>query len=104
MVRIFDLPPGGLVDGATATEVNADGSPVESVPAEEVNPVPTENSQILRKEFINKQNDKERDIIVGGETRDIFKKDSKKSHWSCIVKNNLAFMAINWTVSSFNYY
>jgi len=79
MVRIFDLPPGGLVDGATATEVNADGSPVESVPVEEVNPVPTENSQILRKEFINKQNDKERDIIVGGETRDIFKKDSKNS-------------------------
>ena len=36
MVRIFDLPPGGLMDGA----------------------VPTENSQILRKEFINADNNR----------------------------------------------
>ena len=79
MVRIFDLPPGGLMDGAVATEVNADGSPKESVAVEEVNPVPTENSQILRKEFINKQNDKERDIINGGEERSIFKKKPKDS-------------------------
>ena len=28
MVRIFDLPPGGLEDGATAVEVNLDGSPI----------------------------------------------------------------------------
>ena len=58
MVQIFDLPPGGLMDGAVAKEVNPDGSPKESVSAEEVNPVPTENSQILRKEFINADNNR----------------------------------------------
>ena len=29
MVRIFDLPPGGLQDGATAVEVDRDGNPIE---------------------------------------------------------------------------
>ena len=29
MVRIFDLPPGGLVDGAAAVEVDMFGNPIE---------------------------------------------------------------------------
>ena len=45
MVKIFDLPPGGLVDGAVAQEVDNNGNPI---PAEQVNPVPSEQSQILR--------------------------------------------------------
>ena len=28
MVRIFDLPPGGLVDGSAAQEVDAQGKPI----------------------------------------------------------------------------
>ena len=79
MVRIFDLPPGGLIDGATATEVNADGSVVvEKIDGDTINPVPTENSQILRKEFINKQNDKERGVINGGENRNIMIKTEEE--------------------------
>jgi len=60
MVRIFDLPPGGLVDGATAQEVNPDGSPVEE-------------SRISRKDAINAQPER-REIIHGGEDRKIFLK------------------------------
>ncbi len=37
MVKIFDLPPGGLVDGAVAQEVDNNGN---TIPAEKVNPVP----------------------------------------------------------------
>ena len=29
MVRIFDLPPGGLQDGETAVEVDRDGNTIE---------------------------------------------------------------------------
>jgi hypothetical protein len=80
MVRIFDLPPGGLVDGATAKEVNFDGSPVaEQIDGNIINPVPTENSQILRKEFINKQNDKERGVIDAGEDSNIMIKTEEES-------------------------
>ena len=76
MVKIFDLPPGGLVDGAVAQEVDNNGNPI---PAEQVNPVPSEQSQILRKEFINAQNQKaqteERQIVRGGDQgRSIFSK------------------------------
>ena len=44
MVRIFDLPPGGLTDGAVAQEVDAQGTPIkkEEISPEEVNPVPSE--------------------------------------------------------------
>ena len=28
MVKIFDLPPGGLVDGSVAQEVDAQGKPI----------------------------------------------------------------------------
>ena len=45
-IKVFDLPPGGLTDGAVAKEVNMDGSPKEN----------TEESHITRKEFINAQN------------------------------------------------
>ena len=81
MVRIFDLPPGGLTDGAVAQEVDAQGTPIkkEEISPEEVNPVPSEQAQILRKEFINAQNDKdngERQIIRGGDSgRSIFAKE-----------------------------
>jgi hypothetical protein len=64
MVRIFDLPPGGLVDGKIAQEVNADGSSVEQ-------------SRISRKDAVNSQPEI-REIIHGGEVRDIFVKDSKE--------------------------
>ena len=29
MVRIFELPPGGLQDGAVAVEVDGDGNPID---------------------------------------------------------------------------
>ena len=31
MVRIFDLPPGGLQDGSVGVEVNPDGTPVREI-------------------------------------------------------------------------
>jgi len=67
MVRIFDLPPGGLVDGAKAVEVDVFGNPIE----QEV-----EQSRITRKEAINAQPER-KEIIHGDEDRNIFKKASK---------------------------
>ena len=67
MVRIFDLPPGGLVDGAKATEVDVFGNPIE----QEV-----EQSRITRKEAINAQPER-KEIIHDDEDRNIFKKASK---------------------------
>jgi len=55
MVRIFDLPPGGLQDGSVGVEVNPDGTPV--------------------KEQINAEND--RKVVIGGEERSIFRKKPK---------------------------
>ena len=56
MVRIFDLPPGGLQDGAIAKEANPDGTPKDKISIEEINPTPTEESKILRKNIINANN------------------------------------------------
>ena len=46
MVRIFDLPPGGLKDGAVAVEVDGKGDPVNENSEEDL-------KQIPRKIFIN---------------------------------------------------
>jgi len=67
MVRIFDLPPDGLVDGAKAVEVDVFGNPTE----QEV-----EQSRITRKEAINAQPER-KEIIRGNKDRNIFKKASK---------------------------
>lgn len=61
-IKVFDLPPGGLQDGAVAKEVNLDGSEI------------TEESHITRKEFINAQNRRDKDVksdvsVTESETR-----------------------------------
>ena len=64
MVRIFDLPPGGLGDGSVAQEVDAQGNPINK----DEKPVVEEFKQDLtRKQAINAQN----------RQREIFKKKPK---------------------------
>ena len=57
MVRIFDLPPGGLQDGAVAVEVDGDGNTVNKNKEEDF-------KQIPRKIFINAENRKYSDSDV----------------------------------------
>ena len=64
MVRIFDLPPGGLGDGSVAQEVDAQGNPINK----DEKPVVEEFKQDLtRKQAINAHN----------RQREIFKKKPK---------------------------
>ena len=57
MVRIFDLPPGGLKDGAVAVEVDGKGNPVNENKEEDF-------KQIPQKVFINAENRKYSDSGV----------------------------------------
>ena len=72
MVRIFDLPPGGLVDGSAAQEVDAQGKPINK---NEKSVVEEFKQDLTRKDAINAQN----------RQREIFKKKPKDSDVQSVV-------------------
>jgi len=57
MVRIFDLPSGGLKDGAVAVEVDENGNPVNKNNQYDLNLIP-------ETDFINDENRKYSDVDV----------------------------------------
>ena len=57
MVKIFDLPPSGLKDGAVAVEVDENGNPVNKNNQYDLNLIP-------KTDFINDENRKYSDVDV----------------------------------------